>query len=48
MAIEQQRARGCAMVITHDLRFAQWACDVAATLSNGRTASRVLSNAGNR
>lgn len=48
MAIERHRERGCAMVITHDLAFAQRACDAAATVSNGRTASRVLSNAGNR
>ena len=48
MAIDRQRERGCAMVITHDLAFAQRACDAAATVSNGRTASRVLSNAGNR
>ena len=48
MAIERQRERGCAMVITHDLPFAQRACDAAATVSNGRAASRVLSSAGNR
>ena len=48
MAIDRQRERGCAMVITHDLPFAHRACDAAATVSNGRTASRVLSSAGNR
>ena len=48
MAIDRQRGRGCAMIITHDLPFAHRACDAAATLSNGRTASRVLSSAGNR
>jgi energy-coupling factor transporter ATP-binding protein EcfA2 len=48
MAIDRHRQRGCAMVITHDLPFAQQACDAAVTVSNGRTASRVLSNAGNR
>lgn len=48
IAIDRQRDRGCAMVITHDLPFAYRVCDVAATVSNGRTASRVLSNAGNR
>ena len=40
-AIERHRERGCAMVITHDLAFAQRACDSAATVSNGRTVSRV-------
>ena len=48
MAIERHRERGCAMVITHDLSFAERACDAATTVSNGRTASRVLSSAGNR
>lgn len=48
MAIDRQRQRGCAMVITHDLPFAHRACDGAATVSNGRTVSGVLSRTGNR
>jgi energy-coupling factor transporter ATP-binding protein EcfA2 len=48
MAIDSQRQGGCAMVITHDLPFAHRVCDGAVTVSNGRTASRVLSSAGNR
>jgi energy-coupling factor transporter ATP-binding protein EcfA2 len=47
-AIARQRARGCAMVITHDLDFARRVCDHAATLRNGQAASRVLSSAGVR
>ena len=45
-AIVRQRARGCAMVITHDLPFARRVCDHAATLRNGRAGWRVLSSAG--
>jgi energy-coupling factor transporter ATP-binding protein EcfA2 len=47
-AIARQRVGGCAMVITHDLAFARHTCDRAVTLSNGRAALRVLSNAGLR
>jgi energy-coupling factor transport system ATP-binding protein len=47
-AVSRQLARGCAMVITHDLAFARRACDHAVTLSNGRATSRVLSSAGLR
>ena len=44
-AVARQRARGCAMVITHDLAFARHTCDRAVTVSNGRAALRVPSNA---
>ena len=47
-AIVKQRARGCAMVITHDLPFARRVCDQAVLLRNGRAASRVIRSAGNR
>ena len=45
-AISTQRARGCALVITHDLAFARQVCDGAVLLSNGQAASRVLHSAG--
>ncbi|MGQ0714692.1 MAG: ABC transporter ATP-binding protein [Gemmatimonadaceae bacterium] len=45
MAIARQRELGCAMVITHDLAFARRTCDAGVAVSNGRAASRVLSNA---
>ena len=47
-AVEWQRTRGCAMVITHDVGFARQACDHVVTLRNGRATSRVLSSAGLR
>jgi energy-coupling factor transport system ATP-binding protein len=46
-AIARQRARGCAMVITHDLSFARRACDHTVVLRNGRAGSRVIRSAGN-
>ena len=46
-ALARQRKRGCAMVITHDLRFARRACDHAVMLRNGRAGSRVIRSAGN-
>jgi energy-coupling factor transporter ATP-binding protein EcfA2 len=45
-ALSQQRKRGSAMVITHDLDFARRVCDSAVELRNGRAASRVIRSAG--
>ncbi|MGI8499092.1 MAG: ABC transporter ATP-binding protein [Gemmatimonadaceae bacterium] len=39
-AVELQRGRGAAVVITHDLRFARATCDSAVTLEGGRLVSR--------
>jgi energy-coupling factor transporter ATP-binding protein EcfA2 len=47
-AVDRQRTRGCAMVITHDLDFARRVCDRAVTLRNGQAAWSVLSSAGSR
>jgi energy-coupling factor transporter ATP-binding protein EcfA2 len=44
-AIARQRTHGGVILMTHDVDFARRTCDRAFVISNGRAASRVLSNA---